>query len=164
MLFRSYYPTSNPSSYQTASQVTATAAGAAAAALAGAVQSNGVASFASVTVSNLIYSPIDKAQVPATYFLDLGTASFQKIAFTNTSGNSNLELTNWAAGQNVTVAVKNSTGSAQTYGLPNYFQTNVFNISANANTLNNVANGRTLIFNFVVFSASQIFMSYATAY
>ena len=159
-----YYPSNNPSGFQTSAQVTATATGVTAAALAGAVQSNGVASFKAVTSSNVLFSPLDRGSVPTTYFLDLSTASFQQIAFTNTSGGSNLEITNASAGQNVTVALKNSTGSAQTFYLPNYFQTNVFNITANTSTIANVANTRTLIFNFLTFSSGQVFMSYATAY
>lgn len=163
-LLANYYPSNNPNSFQTAQQVTATAMGAAAAAAAGAVSSNGVASFTAVTSRNVLFSPLDCGSVPTTYFLDLSTASFQRIAFTNTSGGASLEIKNASAGQNVTVALKNSTGSAQTFYLPNYFQTNVFNITANASTIANVANTRTLIFNFLTFSSGQVFMSYATAY
>ena len=113
---------------------------------------------------NLNFTPLIIGNVPATYFLNLSNASFQSITYTNTSGNSNLQLTNWSAGQSVTVFVKNQTGSAQTYGLPNYFQTNVFNLTANANTINSIPNGRVIVFNFVVLSPYQVYMSYANGY
>ena len=113
---------------------------------------------------NLNFTPLIIGNVPATYFLNLSNASFQSITYTNTNGNSNLQLTNWAAGQSVTVFVKNQTGSPQTYGLPNYFQTNVFNLTASANTINSIPNGRVIVFNFVVLSPSQVYMSYANGY
>ena len=124
----------------------------------------GVTNGGNANFGNLNFTPLIIGNVPATYFLNLSNASFQSITYTNTSGNSNLQLTNWSAGQSVTVFVKNQTGSPQTYGLPNYFQTNVFNLTANANTINSIPNGRVIVFNFVVLSASQVYMSYANGY
>ena len=126
--------------------------------------STGVTNGGNAIFGNLNFTPLIIGNVPATYFLNLSNASFQSITYTNTSGNSNLQLTNWSAGQSVTVFVKNQTGSPQTYGLPNYFQTNVFNLTASANTINSIPNGRVIVFNFVVLSASQVYMSYANGY
>ena len=124
----------------------------------------GVTNGGNANFGNLNFTPLIIGNVPATYFLNLSGASFQSITYTNTNGNSNLQLTNWAAGQSVTVFVKNQTGSPQTYGLPNYFQTNVFNLTASANTINSIPNGRVIVFNFVVLSPSQVYMSYANGY
>ena len=124
----------------------------------------GVTNGGNANFGNLNFTPLIIGNVPATYFLNLSNASFQSITYTNTSGNSYLQLTNWSAGQSVTVFVKNQTGSAQTYELPNYFQTNVFNLTANANAINSIPNGRVIVFNFVVLSPSQVYMSYANGY
>ena len=140
------------------------AATAAAAAAVAPLASNAITNGGNAIFGNLNFTPLIVGNVPATYFLNLSNASFQSITYTNTSGNSNLQLTNWAAGQSVTVFIKNQTGSAQTYVLPNYFQTNVFNLTANANTINSIPNGRVIVFNFVVLSPSQVYMSYANGY
>jgi hypothetical protein len=113
-----YYPTSNPSGWQNAGQVTATANAAAAAAAAGIINSNGTASFNSVTASNVIYSMrVNGSTATNLATLDLSAGSLQTLTYTG-SGELTLALSNIAAGQNVTLLLLNSSGGLKTVNYP----------------------------------------------
>ena len=112
------YDASNPTGYQTAAQVQATANAAAAAATAGTVTSNGAAVFSSVTASNYFVSLANLGNVPgASYTVDLGLAAMQTLIWTNNAAFT-LNVTNFAAGQNVTIVLKNNCGVQRAVTLP----------------------------------------------
>ncbi len=166
-LLPGYYPTNNPSGYQTASQVSTIANGAAAAALAGVTQSNGVASFAAVTATNVFYNVVDLGGLTNTASLTINAsaATIQRLTVTATNSgtkNATLSLSNLSSGQNVYVLVQRTDwiiGATMNVVLPS----GTINLNSGAATFISVPTGKSLLLSFTVLgsSLSSVVMSAA---
>ena len=140
----------------TSNSILATANAAAAQAVSTGVTNGGNGNFANVT-----YAVKDNGQSPFNYVVNLAAASFQKVAFTNgSSGNCYVTVTNYAAGQNVTVLVVNTTGATKAFFFPNSSQNNV--ISGQSGQSQNIGNNKSVLFNFVTLDSTNVIMSWVT--
>lgn len=112
----SYYPTSNPSGFQNAGQVSAAATAAVAT-----YSATGITNGGTATLSNVVYAVKDNGSVPVgnTFTVDLAAASLQVVTVTNAGSLSNFQLaiTNLAAGQNVTLLIKIPSAAVAKYVL-----------------------------------------------
>lgn len=101
-----YYPTSNPSGFQNAEQVTSAATAAVAT-----YASTGVTNGGSATLTNLVYGVANLPTLTNTtenLVINMARASIQNVTYSNpvvTSENIIMSLTNIVAGQNVSVRV-----------------------------------------------------------
>ena len=112
-LLSGFYPSNNPSGFQTAGQVTA-AANVAVATYAATASTNG----GSATLTNLIYQPLNLGNVPTAYYtFNMAAASVQILSYTNTA-NLTLNATNYQPGQNVTLIVLNKSKASPNITLP----------------------------------------------
>jgi hypothetical protein len=152
-LFANYYPLTNPSNYQSGAQVLATANAAATAAVSGALNTNGTATFTSVTVPVVTYPPLNLGTQTngGTFLIDGSKAALQYgVISWQGGGNKNctLTLTNLAAGQNFTVALTRTDvgifGGTYTVTLPS----NAINLNSGGATSVTVPNTKTCVVTF----------------
>lgn len=131
----------------TSNSIAGTANAAAAAAVA-TFQSAGVTNGGSAILGNLIYAPADNG-TNQTILLDLSKASVQTATVTNPSGNVTLLVTNFSAGQNVTLCIYNRSGGTRVVNLPG----GVRNMSNGGSTLGAFYNSWVAVFNFTCFGS-----------
>ena len=152
--------TANAQNVATSNSIAGTATATAAAAVAP-LSANAITNGGNGNFKNVTFSVLDNGNSVYQYAVNLSAATIQKVAFTNgLSGNCYLTVTNISPGQNVTIAVLNSTGATKAFFFPNSSQTNVFSITG-AGQSQNIGNGKSVLFNFISIDGGNVAMSWA---
>lgn len=140
-----FYPTSNPSGFQTAAQVQNTANAAAAAAVAGAVTTNGTPSFSAV-----IYAVTNLGNFTGSSSLtvNMAGAALQRFSAEIPNGTTRtltVSFSNISVGQSVTVICQNNSQYAGTTTLNVALPSGTMNFNSGAATTITIPKGKSLI-------------------